>query len=101
PSQTGKSEAGEDESGKKSSVPDMLCLLARHRAELILTAACDELYSMWYDVSGLKCLLTSQDNLIMSAVSDDMILKAVNKARYVEDWYADTGTAFHMTDSLS
>ena len=30
-----------------------------------------------------------------------MILKSVNKTRYVEDWYADTGTAYHMTDCLS
>ena len=54
-----------------------------------------------YDVSGLKCLLTPRDDLILSAVNKDMIMNAVNKSKYFEDWYADTGTAFHMTDSLA
>ena len=56
---------------------------------------------MMYDASGLKCLLTSRDDLILSAVNKDMILNAVNKSKYFEDWYANTGTAFHMTDSLA
>ena len=30
-----------------------------------------------------------------------MILNAVNKSKYFKDWYADTGTAFHMTDFLA
>ena len=36
--------------------------------------------------------------------SDDTVREyssLVRKDRCVEDWYADTGTAFHMTDSLS
>ena len=56
---------------------------------------------MMYGVSGLKCLLTSQDDRILSAVNKDMIMNAVNKSKYFEDRYADTGTAFHMTDSLA
>ena len=28
-------------------------------------------------------------------------MNTVNKSKYFEDWYADTGTAFHMTDSLA
>ena len=99
-SQTGKPEAAEDESGKQSSASRLFCLVTRVHNALIVSL-CDQLKSMMYDVSGLKCLLTSRDDLIMSAVSNDMILKAVNKSRYVEDWYADTGTAFHMTDSLA
>ena len=56
---------------------------------------------MMYDVSGLKCLLTSRDDLTLSAVSKDMILNAVNKSKYFEDWYADTGTASHTVGSLA
>ena len=56
---------------------------------------------MMYDVSSLKCLLTSRDDLILSAGNKDMIMNAVNKSKYFEDWYADAGTAFHMTDSLA
>ena len=116
PSQTGKPEADENESGEQCAIPDsdLVCrngsyrmsddcqkvLLAACRKEVVLKA-CDDLSRMWYDVSGLKCLMTFRDDLIRSAVSNDMILKAVNKARYVEDWYADTGTSYHMTDSLS
>ena len=96
----GKPEAAEDESGKQSSASRLFCLVTRVHNALIVSL-CDQLKSMMYDVSGLKCLLTSRDDLIMSAVSNDMILKAINKSRYVEDWYADTGTAFHMTDSLA
>ncbi|CAN0511922.1 unnamed protein product, partial [Ectocarpus sp. 12 AP-2014] len=108
PSQTGKSEGDEDESGKKSDFSDLVCVVADYRKvlfekyrERVISCSCDALSRMMYDVSGLKCLMTSRDDLIMSAVSNDMILKAVNKARFVEDWYADTGTAYHMTDSLS
>ena len=54
-----------------------------------------------YDFSGLKCLLVSRDNLISSAVNKDMIMNAVNESKYFEDWYADTGPAFHMTDFLA
>ena len=28
-------------------------------------------------------------------------MNAVNKSNYFEDWYADTGTAFHMTCYLA
>ena len=49
---------------------------------------------MMYDVSGLKFLLTSRGYLILSAVNKDVIMNAVNKSKYFEDWYADTGTAF-------
>ena len=28
-------------------------------------------------------------------------MNAVNKSKYFEDWYADTGTALHMADSLA
>ena len=99
PTQTGKSEADEDESGEKSDVSYLECLLAR-RSDVIVQA-CEEFRSMMHDVSGLKCLLTSRDDLILSAVNKDMIVDAVNKSRYFEDWYADTGTAFHMTDYLA
>ena len=67
----------------------------------MIVQAFEELGSMMYDVSGLKCLLTSRDDLLLSAVNKDMIMKAVNKSKYFEDWYADTGTAFHMADSLA
>ena len=99
PTQTGKSEADEDESGEKSDVSHLECLLARRND--VIVQACEELGSMMYDVSGLKCLLTSRDYLILSAVNKDMIMNAVNKSKYFEDWYADTGTAFYMTDSLA
>ncbi|CAB1116088.1 unnamed protein product [Ectocarpus sp. CCAP 1310/34] len=116
PSQTGKSEADEGESGEKFDFRDLMCLVADipeylkygddddlfiAYSELVILTAFDQLSSMMYDVSGLKFLMTSREDLVMRAISDDMILKAVNKSRYVEDWYADTGTAFHMTDSLS
>ena len=97
--QTWKSEADEDESGEKSDVSYLECLLARRNG--VIVQVCEELGSMMYDVSGLKCLLTSRDDLILSAVNKDMIMNAVNKSKYFEDWYADTGTAFHMTDSLA
>ena len=99
PTQTRKSEANEDESGEKSDVSCLECLLARRNG--VIVQACEELGSMIYDVSVLKCLLTSRDDLILSAVNKDMIMNAVNKSMYFEDWYADTGTAFHMTDSLA
>ena len=96
--QTGKSEADEDESGDKPDVSYMECLLARRND--VIVQACEELGSMMYDVSRLKCLLTSRDDLILSAVNKDMIMNAVNKSQYFEDWYVDTGTTFHMTDPL-
>ena len=40
---------------------------------------------MMYNVSGLKCLLTSRDDLILSAVNKDMIMNTVNKSKYFED----------------
>ena len=49
----------------------------------------------------MKCLRTSRDDLIFSAVNKDMSMNAVNKSKYFEDWYADAGTAFHMKDSLA
>ena len=30
-----------------------------------------------------------------------MIMSAVKKSRYFEDWHADTGTVFRMTDSFA
>ena len=66
----------------------------------MIVQACKELGIMIYDVPGLKCLLTSRDDVILSAVNRDMIMNAVNKSKYFEDWYVDTGTTFHMTDSL-
>ena len=96
--QTGKSEADENESGEKSDVSYLECLLA-HRNDVIVQA-CEELGSMMYDVSALKCLLTSRDDLILSAVNKDMTMNAANKSKYFEEWYADTGTAFHVTDYL-
>ena len=67
----------------------------------MIVQACEQLGSMMYDVSGLKYLLTSRDDLILSDVNKDMIMNAVNKSKYFEDWYADTSTAFHMSDSLA
>ena len=67
----------------------------------MIVQTCEELGSAMYDVSGLKCLLTSRDDLILGAVNKDMIVNAVNKSKYFGDWYADTGTAFHITDSLA
>ena len=99
PTQTGQSETHEDESGEKPDVSYLECLLA-HRNDVIVQA-CEELGSMMHDVSGLKCLPTSRDDLILSAVNKDMIVNAVNKSKYFEDWYADAGTAFHMTVSLA
>ena len=99
PTQTGKSEADEDESGEKSDVSSLECLLARRND--VIVQACEALASMMYDVLGLKCLITSRDDLNLSAVNKDMIMNAVNKSKYFEDWYADTRTTFHMTDSLA
>ena len=62
---------------------------------------CEEFGCMMYDVSGLKCPLTSRDDLTLSAVNKDMIMNAVTKSKYFEDWYADTGTAFYMTEYLA
>ena len=76
PTQTGKSEADEDDSGEKSDVSYLERLLARQND--VIVQACEELGSMMYDVSGLKCLLTSRDDLILSAVNKDMIMNAVN-----------------------
>ena len=92
PTKTGKSEADEGESGEKSDVSYLECLLARRND--VIVQICEELGSMMYDVSGLKCLLTSRDDLILSAVNKDMIMNDVNKSKYFEDWCADTGTAF-------
>ena len=50
PTQTGKFKADEDESGEKSDVSYLECLLA-HRNDVIVQA-CEELGSMMYDVSG-------------------------------------------------
>ena len=99
PTQTGKSEADEDESVEKSDVSHLECLLACQND--VIVQACEELGTMMYDVSCFKCLLTSLVDLILSAVNKDMIMNAVNKSKYFEDWYADTGTAFHMTDYLA
>ena len=99
PTQTGKSEADEDDSGEKPHVSYLECLLARRND--VVVQACEELCSMMYDVSGLKCLLTSRDDLILSAVNKDMIMNAVNKTTYFEDWYVDMNNAFHITDSLA
>ena len=41
----------------------------------MIVQECEELGSMMYDVPGLKCLLTSRDDLILSAVNKDMIIK--------------------------
>ena len=49
----------------------------------------------------MKCLPTSRDDLILSAGNKNMSMNAVNRSKYFERWYADTGTAFHMTDSLA
>ena len=92
PTQTGKSEADENERGDKSDVSYLECPLARRNDEIV--QACGELGSMMYDVSGLKCLLTSQDDLILSAVNKDMIMNAVNKSKYFEDWYRTRALLF-------
>ena len=99
PTQTGKSEADEDESGEKSDVSHLECPIARWND--VIVHARGGLGSIMYDVSGLKCLLTSRDDLSLGAVNKDMIMNAVNKYKYFEDRYADTGTDFHMTDSLA
>ena len=62
PTQTGKSEADEDEGGEKSDIFFLECPLARRND--VIVQACEELGSMMYDVSGLTCLLTSRDDLI-------------------------------------
>ena len=99
PTQTGKSEADEDESGEKSDVSYLECLLARRND--VIVQACEELGSILHDVYCLKCLLTSRDGLILSAVNKGMIMNAFNKSKYFEDWNADTGTAFHVADSFA
>ena len=99
PTQTVKSEADKDESREKSDVSYLECLLARRND--VIAQACEELGSMMYDVSGFKCLLTSRKYLVLSAVNKDMIMNAVDKSEYFEDWFADTGTAFQMTDYLA
>ena len=99
PTQTAKSETDEDESGEKSDVSYLECLLACRND--VIVQACEELGSRMYDVSGLKSLLTSRDDLVLSAVNKDMIMNAVNKSKYFEDWYPETGTDFHMTDYLA
>ena len=77
PTQTGKSEADEDESGEKSDVSYLECLLARRN--YVIVQAWEELGNMMYDVFVLKCLITPRDDLILSAVNKDMIMNAVNK----------------------
>ena len=82
PTQTGKSEADRNKRGEKSYVSYLGCLLARRNGVFVQT--CEELGSMMYDVSGLKYLLTSRDDLILSAVNKDMIMNAVNKSKYFD-----------------
>ena len=48
PTQTWRSEADEDESGEKSDVSYLACLLARRND--VIVQACEELGSMIYDV---------------------------------------------------
>ena len=99
PTQTGKSEADEDESGKKSDASYLECRLSCQN--YVIGHTCEEVGSIMYDASGLKCLLTPRDDLILSAVNKDMIMNAVNKSKHFEDWCADTGTVFHMIDYLA
>ena len=58
PAQTGKPEADEDERGRNSGVSFMECLLARRND--VTVQAREKLGSMMYDVSGLKCRITSR-----------------------------------------
>ena len=55
--------------------------------------------------SDLTCLEAFYDAILRECLfSDDTVREyssLIRKDRCVEDWYADTGTAFHMTDSLS
>ena len=78
-----KSEAHEGESDEKSDVSYLECLLARLND--VIVQVCGELGSMMYDVSGFKCLLTSSNDMILSAVNKDMIMNAANKSKHFED----------------
>ena len=86
PTQTGKSEDDEDENGEKSS----LVLLSQISLNNSSDLTCLEEF---YDAILRECLF-----------SDDTVREyssLIRKDRCVKDWYADTGTAFHMTDYLS
>ena len=86
PTQTGKSEDDEDENGEKSSLVLLSQISLNNSSDLTCLEA-------FYDAILRECLF-----------SDDTVREyssLIRKDRCVEDWYADTGTAFHMTDSLS
>ena len=85
PTQTGKSEDDEDENGEKSSLVLLSQISLNNSSDLTCLEA-------FYDAILRECLF-----------SDDTVREyssLIRKDRCVEDWYADTGTAFHMTDSL-
>ena len=85
PTQTGKSEDDEDENGEKSSLVLFSQISLNNSGDLTCLEA-------FYDAILRECLF-----------SDDTVREyssLIRKDRCVEDWYADTGTAFHMTDSL-
>lgn len=81
-----KSEDDEDENGERTN----LVLIALQRMNRS---------------SDKTCLLAFYDDIIQKCLlSDDGVRKfspLVREETVCEDWFADTGTAFHMTDSLS
>ena len=58
----------------------------------------------WNNSSDLTCLEAFYDAILRECLFSDYTVRefssVIRKDRCVEDWYADTGTAFHMTDSL-
>ena len=85
PTQTVKSEDDEDENGEKSSLVLLSQIILNNSSDLTCLVA-------FYDAILCECLFS--ENTVREYSS------LIRKDRFVEDWYADTGTAFHMTDSL-
>ena len=86
PTQTGKSEDDEDENGEKPSLMLLSQISLNNSSDLICLKA-------FYDAILDECLFSDDTAREYSSLE--------RKDRCVESWYADTGTACHMTDSLS
>ena len=81
----GKSEDDEDENGEKSSLVLLSQISLNNSSDLTSLEA-------FYDAILRECLFSDDNVREYSSLT--------RKDPCVEDWYADTGTAFHMTDSL-
>ncbi|CAB1112508.1 unnamed protein product [Ectocarpus sp. CCAP 1310/34] len=126
PSQTGPSEDDKDENGEKS---DLVLLLSQANSSewsggKYIAAMYAKIMQKWQESRGssrndavlehhdtmyLEALYTEAEDELKKYVGSDRVVRdsirehstLTKKDRCIEDWYADTGTAFHMTDSLS